>query len=92
MNKVFISLGSNTADGEINLNNAIRMISEKAAKFQFSSIYETEPVGEHKHAKYKNCVGLIYTTESFDVWQQFFKTIEKEMGRTPELKLTGNVP
>lgn len=80
------------ASGEKNMCEAIRQIEQKAQSAKFSTIYETDPIGEHKHAKYKNCVGQIHTTESFEEWQLFFKSVEKTYGRTPELRTQGNVP
>lgn len=92
MNNALISLGSNMACGVENMQLAIKLISQKAYSADFSAIYDTEPEGEHRHAKYKNCVGKISTPESFDEWETFFKNTEKKMGRTPEMKIQGNVP
>lgn len=92
MNQMLISLGSNMTQGEQNMNTAIEQIRALANFARFSSIYETEPVGQHRHARYKNCVAQIHTSDSLDNWQHFFKKLEKEMGRNAESKSQGNVP
>ncbi|MEG1615425.1 MAG: 2-amino-4-hydroxy-6-hydroxymethyldihydropteridine diphosphokinase [Bacteroidales bacterium] len=92
MNIALISLGSNMTVGEKNMRDAISRIEEKAHSCRFSGIYETEPEGEHRHAKYKNCVGEIYTHESAEEWLRFFKELETAAGRNDALRKVGNVP
>lgn len=78
--------------GEENMSKAIEQIRALAQDARFSSIYETDPVGQHQHAKYKNCVGQVVVSGSFDYWKQFFKQMERDMGRDEASKLQGNVP
>lgn len=92
MNIALISLGSNMPLGEENILESIKQILEKAESGRFSSVYDTEPEGIHRHAKYKNCVGEIFTPLSYEEWELFFKDLEIRLGRTPELRMQGNVP
>ena len=92
MNNALISIGSNMPIGETNIRKAILLIQKKARMATFSSIYDTEPEGEHRHAKYKNCVGQITTTDSYQEWESFFKKTEIMMGRNNELRRLGEVP
>ncbi|MGL4293977.1 MAG: 2-amino-4-hydroxy-6-hydroxymethyldihydropteridine diphosphokinase [Bacteroidales bacterium] len=92
MNEVLISLGSNTPDGLENIRHAIRLIETKALSSKFSSVYKSEPVGKFKHAFYHNCVGIITTDRDQSEWNDFFKNAELQMGRTAEMRESGNVP
>lgn len=92
MNQILISLGSNMPCGKGNMESAIKKIRAKATFARFSSIYDTDPIGKHKHARYKNCVGQIHSTEPFEYWHSFFKSLEVEMGRNELLRAQGDVP
>lgn len=92
MNQALISLGSNMPVGEKNILECISRILDRAQSGRFSGIYETEPEGIHRHAKYRNCVGEISTREDLQTWNAFFKAIEKELGRNDVLRTQGNVP
>lgn len=92
MNQLLISLGSNMPCGEENMEAAIEEIRAKATFAQFSSMYDTDPVGLHRHARYKNCVGQLHSPKSFEEWKALFKNLEQAAGRNDELRAQGNVP
>lgn len=92
MNQILISLGSNMPCGIENIESAIRKIRAKAIFARFSSIYDTDPIGKHKHARYQNCVGQIHSAEPFENWHSFFKLLEVETGRNELLRAQGDVP
>lgn len=92
MNKAYLSIGSNTGDRLHNINDAIaRMLTYGVNIIDDSSVYET-PCCHGKGPDYLNCVLLVTFTTTYDVAVAITKNIERDMGRTPGDKITGNVP
>ncbi|MDO5571906.1 MAG: 2-amino-4-hydroxy-6-hydroxymethyldihydropteridine diphosphokinase [Bacteroidales bacterium] len=92
MNNILVSLGSNVSQSVNILNDAILKIKDMASEARFSSVYETDPEGEHKHSKYKNCIGEMSTNLDYDNLKDLFKNMEVTAGRKPEMKINGIVP
>jgi 7,8-dihydro-6-hydroxymethylpterin-pyrophosphokinase len=92
MNNILVALGSNVPQGVNILSDAISKIKRMAYDAKFSSIYDTEPEGVHKHSRYKNCIGEISTNLEYDELKKRFKDMEILAGRKPEMKIQGIVP
>lgn len=92
MNWALICLGSNTPEGEANIETCLEFIRIRANYYAASQIYQTEPEGEHRHAKYKNCVVQIFTTEPHEIWERRFKMLEQQLGRDQVARSQGVVP
>jgi len=83
MHNVFLSLGSNVADKEENIINAIKLIDKipEIRIIKGSSLYETEPVGFKKQEYFFNIILEIYTNLSpFELLQKL-KDIEFRLGK-----------
>lgn len=78
---VYLSLGSNLGDRQVNLRMAVGKLLNLGNVLTVSSIYETEPVEFTDQPWFLNCVVLIQT----EMLPKFFfagiQEIEKEMGR-----------
>lgn len=78
---VYLSLGSNLGDRQVNLRTAVGKLLNLGNVLTVSSIYETEPVEFTEQPWFLNCVVLIQT----EMLPKFFfagiQDIEKEMGR-----------
>jgi 2-amino-4-hydroxy-6-hydroxymethyldihydropteridine diphosphokinase len=78
---VYLSLGSNLGDRQVNLRTAVGKLLNLGNVLTVSSIYETEPVEFTDQPWFLNCVVLIQT----EMLPKFFfagiQEIEKEMGR-----------
>lgn len=87
MHKAYLGLGSNLGDGKANLDNAIRLISEKVGRvISVSSYIESEPWGFESSHNFTNGAVAVLTElspiELLDVTQE----IERDMGRTHKHK------
>lgn len=87
MHKAYLGLGSNLGDGKSNLDNAVRLLSEKVGTVVSVSNYiESEPWGFESAYRFTNGAVAILTElspiELLDVTQ----AIEREMGRTHKHK------
>jgi 2-amino-4-hydroxy-6-hydroxymethyldihydropteridine diphosphokinase len=78
---VYLSLGSNLGDRQVNLRTAVGKLLNLGNVLTVSSIYETEPVEFTEQPWFLNCVVLMQT----EMLPKFFfagiQEIEKEMGR-----------
>ncbi len=82
MNEVFLCLGGNIGNREVNLNTAILKISELCGKVTAtSSIYETEAWGSHSCLNYLNQVIKIHTHLSPQKLLKTLLNIESSLGR-----------
>lgn len=81
MSKIYLSLGTNLGDKEENLENALRLLSEKVKILKTSSLYETEPVGFTDQPWFLNMVLEGDTGLSPSDLLSFTKSIEGEMKR-----------
>ncbi|MBI2846287.1 MAG: 2-amino-4-hydroxy-6-hydroxymethyldihydropteridine diphosphokinase [Chloroflexi bacterium] len=80
---VYLCLGSNLGDRELNLLMAVERLADKIQVEKLSSPYETEPVGYKEQPWFLNaCCRAITQLEPFSLLA-FAKEIELSMGRKP---------
>ena len=78
---VYLSLGSNVGDREIQLRDALRRLAAIGRVVGVSSFYETEPVEFTDQAWFLNCVVALETTETPEQLMMALLQIEQQMGR-----------
>ena len=78
---VYLSLGSNVGDREIQLRDALRRLAAIGRVVGVSSFYETEPVEFTDQAWFLNCVVGLETTETPEQLMMALLQIEQQMGR-----------
>ena len=84
MNKmitVYLSLGSNLGNRQSNLDQALKLISERMRLGKVSSIYDTEPVGLVNQPRFLNLACEVVTHLSPEGLLALLKGIEQKMGR-----------
>lgn len=83
-NRAFLSLGSNLGKREDSLYNAIKQLEDNGniTVVNYSSIYETDPVGYTEQNSFLNMVIEIATDYQPTVLLESCLEIEKRMGRT----------
>ena len=87
MADVFIALGSNVGDREVNIKTAIEKIRQRGIKVvKISDIIETEPYGYVDQPKFLNAVLQAETLLSPRELLNTLQEIEKEMGRERKIK------
>ena len=84
---IFLGLGSNQGDRELNLKNSIKLLNSRAGKvLNISRIYESEPWGVKDQSYFLNQVIEIEThIDPIDLLN-ICKNIEYDMGRNPEIR------
>ena len=84
---IFLGLGSNQGDRELNLKKSIKLLNSKAGKvLNISRIYESEPWGVKNQNYFLNQVIEIEThIDPIDLLN-ICKNIEYDMGRNPEIR------
>ena len=85
-NKIILSLGSNIGDKKLNLENAIKKVSEFSKINKISSIYESEPILYEKQDKFFNLILQIDYKKSAVQLLKDLKDTEKKMGRVKTTK------
>ena len=80
---IYLCLGSNLGEREGNLCQALTLLSLKVNLDEFSSIYETEPVGYKEQPLFLNLVCRITTDLLPEEFFYFAKDVEAKMGRVP---------
>jgi len=78
---VYLSLGSNVGDRELQLRDALRRLAVNGRVVAVSSFYETEPVEFTDQAWFLNCVVALETTETPEQLMMALLQIEQQMGR-----------
>ena len=78
---VYLSLGSNVGDREIQLRDALRRLVANGRVVAVSSFYETEPVEFTDQAWFLNCAVGLETTETPEHLMMALLQIEQQMGR-----------
>jgi 2-amino-4-hydroxy-6-hydroxymethyldihydropteridine diphosphokinase len=78
---VYLSLGSNVGDREIQLRDSVRRLVANGRVVAVSSFYETEPVEFTDQAWFLNCVAALETTETPEQLLMALLHIEQQMGR-----------
>lgn len=91
LNKVVISLGSNSLDSNIMMQRAMVWLEENLLSFKCSKIYSTPPLNGIGR-NYLNAVAIGETTCNQDEFNLMLKDYEKSSGRTPISKKTGVIP
>ena len=81
--QVFLGLGSNLGDSQVNLKVALtRLRAHAEIKIKkVSSLYRTKPIGGVVQPYFLNAVALITTTLDIHILHQFCKKLEFQAGR-----------
>lgn len=83
INVVYIGLGSNLGDREINIAQAVGLLQQRVGKLiAHSSLYQTEPVGFNSSNLFLNSVCSLATKLSPIKILEITKEIEQTVGRT----------
>ena len=91
VNTLVIGIGSNCGDRGKNIAEAVDWLNAHFSDVRVSDIYET-PEWSGRFAPYLNGVVSAGTTLSLDAATGMLKGYERSAGRTPESKVTGEVP
>ncbi|MCD7978223.1 MAG: 2-amino-4-hydroxy-6-hydroxymethyldihydropteridine diphosphokinase [Tannerellaceae bacterium] len=92
LNKLLLCLGSNR-NKLVNIELASRKLSSHIEQILFSEIIESDPVGRDPGVEnYLNRLAIAYTSKSLAEVISLCKNLEKELGRTPEDKISKSVP
>ena len=84
---IFLGLGSNQGDRELNLKNSIKLLNSRVGKvLNASGIYESEPWGVKNQNYFLNQVIEIETHIDPNDLLNICKNIEYDMGRKPEIR------
>jgi len=87
MNVVYLCLGGNLGEREKNISQAIAMIAERVGQVAaVSSVYETASWGVSEQPNYLNLVLKIVTDLTAQETLKTTLEIEKEIGRTRNIK------
>lgn len=91
MNRFVLSIGSNSGDREYQMSQIVTLLNDLFNNISVSNIYET-PAINGKDAPYLNGVIIGHTSMNLDEAVKTLKELERNQGRTPELKIQGIVP
>lgn len=91
MHRVYIGLGSNTPDATKQMSDAIDWLMTQLDEVANSDVYSTPPL-RGIGADYLNAVATGLTTLNSDQLNLLLKDYERQAGRTPQSKLSGQVP
>lgn len=91
MNRVIVSIGSNSSDREARVDAAVSWLCGELSECLTSEIYET-PEYSGQYPAYCNCVAEGLTSLDVGSLESLLKDYEKDAGRSAESKLTGIVP
>lgn len=83
---VYIALGSNLGDREVNLRSAIDELQQEVELLAGSRIYETAPYGYLDQADFLNQVIKVRTDLLPQELLTFMKNLEEELGRIPTFR------
>jgi 2-amino-4-hydroxy-6-hydroxymethyldihydropteridine diphosphokinase len=78
---VYLSLGSNLANRQANLDMALKLLSERMRMGKVSSIYDTEPLGNTNQPRFLNLACEVFTRLAPEGLLALAKGIERKMGR-----------
>jgi GTP cyclohydrolase-4 len=88
----YLCLGSNLGEREVNLCQALTLLSLKVNLDEVSSIYETEPVGYKEQPLFLNLVCRVTTNLTPEELLHLAKDIETRMGRVPSGQINSPRP
>lgn len=91
MNDVFLSIGSNSTDCDVQMRKCIDWISSILNNCRVSHIYET-PAINGKGGSYLNAVVHGQTSNDYETLKRIMKEYETINGRTSESKKKGSIP
>lgn len=91
MNKLVISIGSNSKDREWQVENCIKWLKSKLSGVSHSEIYNSA-ASNGKDPDYLNVVMKAKCREDFAEINKKLKDYESVCGRTPLSKQTGEIP
>lgn len=91
MNTVIIMLGSNSS-AEINIELAIKKLSSRFIITKESSAITSKPFGNQYISDFYNKAIKLLSDETQKGTVSVLKSIETEMGRTPDSKQSGIIP
>ncbi|CAI5723595.1 unnamed protein product [Hyaloperonospora brassicae] len=87
MARVYAALGTNLGDKVLNLEHALAMLSREVGPLQATSrLYSTAPQYVENQPGFLNLVATFQTDLSPPQLLKTFKSIEREVGRTPSLR------
>ena len=86
MTRYAIALGSNEGDRLANLTYAVEAVGALSTHHTVSGLYETEPIGGPEQLPYLNAVIVIETALGPEELLGRLQQIEKEAGRTREIR------
>ncbi len=78
---VYLSLGSNLGNRQENLDQALKLMTERMRLGKVSSVYETEPVGMKEQPRFLNLACEVVTRLTPEGLLALLKGIEMKMGR-----------
>ncbi len=78
---VYLGLGSNLGDRQVNLDRALEFLSQRLRMGKVSSIYDTEPLGESNQPRFLNMVCQAFTRLEPEALLALAKGIERKLGR-----------
>ena len=78
---VYLSLGSNLGNRQGNLDQALKLLSQRMQVGKVSSIYDTEPVGNTNQPRFLNLVCEVKTRLTPEGLLTMVKGLEQMMGR-----------
>jgi 2-amino-4-hydroxy-6-hydroxymethyldihydropteridine diphosphokinase len=81
MNLAYLSLGSNVADREVHLRQAIKCLEAVGKVAAVSSFYETEPVEFTQQPVFLNCAVAVETSREATALMSRLLEIERTLGR-----------
>ncbi len=81
MNKVFLGLGSNVGDKKRNIEEAVKLLSEKIENIKVAKIYISRAVGYENQDDFLNTVISGETELNIGELFEFIKNVEKQVGR-----------
>lgn len=91
MNKVVLSIGSNSQDKNIQMTQALKWLSYNLNNCYQSSIYSTPSINGMGD-DYVNAVIIGETELELSELTHLMKQYEKDSGRTPESKFKASIP
>lgn len=91
MHRVYIGLGSNTPDATKQMSDAIDWLMTQFDEVASSDVYSTPPLSGIG-PDYLNAVATGLTAMSNDQLNLLLKDYERQAGRTPQSKISGQVP
>jgi 2-amino-4-hydroxy-6-hydroxymethyldihydropteridine diphosphokinase len=78
---VYLGLGSNLGNRQENLDQALKLLSQRMQVGKVSSIYDTEPVGNTSQPRFLNLVCEVRTRLTPEGLLTMVKGLESKMGR-----------